>query len=62
MMDSSDSNKKFIDLFNGSFFYGDILDGQKHGEGIFVITEKFHYVRKFRHDKFHGLGYLIYVV
>ena len=55
-MDSSDSNKKFIDLFNGSFFYGDIVDGQKHGEGIFVITEKFHYVGEFRNDKFHGHG------
>ena len=61
-MDRSDSNKKFIDLFNGSFFYGDIVDGQKHGEGIFVITEKFYYVGEFRNDKFHGHGYLIYVV
>lgn len=61
-MESSDSNKKFIDLFNGSFFYGDIVDGQKHGNGTFVITEKFHYVGEFRNDKFHGNGNLIYVV
>lgn len=61
-MESSDSNKKFIDLFNGSFFNGDIVDGKKHGKGIFVITEKFYYVGEFRNDKFHGQGYLIYVV
>ena len=61
-MENKETEKVFMDLHKGSFYSGDVFNGQKHGGGIYVITEKFHYAGEFRHDKFHGHGTLIYVV
>ena len=52
-------NMKYV-YSSGSFYEGDMVDGEFHGKGTFHFSNGDKYVGEFAKDMFHGLGTYTY--